>query len=266
MTFTPIADPDDPYQRVADPEVTDKWTDDPQIQGRYLGFLVWMHYWLYNKYNGKVAKVPHPHIDYETRKYRERQNTISDFINRRLVKTAQPDEKVLMSEEVSKYIIWYNQTMPDKVPGKGVIEQFQNSEIGKYIKVTARNTYLVGHRFLSSDNAELEEGEAYFREAVLEEVLDGGNFGIASETPDEYYARVCCEYDEHKHIFDSTGEYTPSIVNNLNINTERAPIGVVDLKATDSTVLDNGVILQGTVLQALPEVEKINLDAYAKFM
>ena len=193
--------PDDPLQRIANDKVTQEWTESPEVRGRYLGYMVWMHYWLYRKYSGKVKRVPHKHVQFETNKYRVRQDTISAFLAQRFVKAADATSQYPMTEEIQKYIRWNGMNHGGILPAKGITEMFQNSPIGDHIKSMSRGNFLIGHRFL--DNAEkLEEGEEYAMKHIFDMEIPPDNFGIASETPEQYYDRLCVEYDEHKHIFD----------------------------------------------------------------
>lgn len=199
-------DKNNPLQREADVSITDSWTQDPEVRGRYLGFMVWMHFWLYQRYGGKVKRVPHPHIDFETEKYKLRQDTITAFLSQRLVKLADPLEQKPMVDEIQKYAKWYTSTQGGAIVAKGITEMFKNSSIGKYIAVTSRGTYMTGHRFL--DHGEQpEEGEEYAMKDVYDLEMAPGNAGIQPETPDEYHARVCIEFDKYKHLFSTEAKF-----------------------------------------------------------
>lgn len=198
--------PDDPFQRIANDKVTQEWTESPEVRGRYLGYMVWMHYWLYRKYSGKVKRVPHKHVQFETNKYRVRQDTISAFLAQRFVKVADPAAQYQMTDEVQKYIRWYSLNHGGILPAKGITEMFQNSPIADHIKSMSRGNFLIGHRFL--DNGEkLEEGEEYAMKHIFDMEIPADNFGIASETPDQYYERLCKEYDQYKHLFNNEGGF-----------------------------------------------------------
>ena len=204
-------DPNDPFQRIGNDKVTQKWTEDPEIQGRYLGFMVWMHYWLYRKYRGKVKSVPHPHISFETTKYRRRQDTISAFLAAKFVKVEDEKAQFPMGDEIQKYIKWYSKEHGGMLPAKGIIEQFQNSEVGKFIKNTARGWFLVGHKFLD-EKEQPANGEEYAMKHIFDMEVPEDNFGILPETPDQFYNRICKEYDAYKSVFDNTDNY------NIDVN------------------------------------------------
>ncbi len=196
---------DDPFQRPADPTVTTDWCMDPDVRGRYLGYLVWFHYWLYNRYRGKVRNVPHPHIAMETEQFRNEQDTMSAFISRFVVVTEEKTA-IPLDTEIPTYMKFLEKQGYKNVSEKGMIEAFSNSELGKRIKNTARGYFIEGCRFLKIGEAP-KEGETFLKKQVDELTCDDKNFGIPIETPEEYYERVCREYDQHKDIFDSKGEY-----------------------------------------------------------
>ena len=248
-------DPSDPYQRIANSKVTEEWTESNEVRGRYLGFMVWFHYWLYKKYAGKVMRVPHPHIEFETAKYRRRQDTISAFLAQRCVKCADDTLEYNLADECQKYIKWYENTHNIKIAAKGIPEQFQNSEIGKYIKPTARGPFLIGYRFLDKEE-KLADGENYAIKGVFELEPPEDNFGLATETPEEYYDRLCREYDQNKHLFND------SIVPAANILDicERED-NLVDASKTKVNKMEydvNGMVLpSGVVIKPLEEPKRI---------
>ncbi len=256
-------DPKDPYQREADDSITDTWTADPQVRGRYLGFMVWMHFWLYHtpEYKGKVKRVPHPHIAFETEKYRRRQDIISSFLAQRLVKikntddNADQDNMYSLYDEVQKYAVWYQKTQGGLIPGKGIIEMFQNSQIGNLIKNTKRGLYLVGHRFLDN-NEEPGDNEEYAMKNIFDIEVPADNFGIESETPEQYYEKICKEYDQFKHLFNGDAKYDidMSMSEDEKILSDDIPIKVPNIENRDDNVEINGRILpNGIVLRALEE-------------
>ena len=195
-----------PNERVGDHRVADEWTESPEMQGRYLGFMVYMHYHLYRKYQGKVRNVPHPHIAFETEKYRRRQDSIARFLGQRMVRCVDPAEEHPMVSQVQKYMAWYAMNYGTAIVVKGLIDEFKNSKIGKYIKERARGSYLVGYRFLDN-NENPGENEEFAMKNVFELKAPKDNFGIKPETTDEYYQRICREYDEYKDIFTADASY-----------------------------------------------------------
>lgn len=193
-------DPNNPFERVADPNVTGEWNADPEVRSRYLGYLTWMHYWLYKKYNGKVKQVPHKHIELETNKYRARQNFTAEFLAQRLVKMADPKRQISLASEVEKYRLWHANVHTGVPIPKDMIEQFLSSPLYKHIKKTKLGYYIEGRRFLGDDE-NLEEGESYDTEELYEvELSEEAKKSFIKETPQEYYDRVCKQYDTYKYL------------------------------------------------------------------
>lgn len=279
-------DPENPYEREADPRVTQVWTESPEVRGRYLGFMVWMRHKLYSKYKGKVKAVPHPHIQFETERYRRRQDMISAFLAERFVKCASDDneENIMeysMAEQVQTYVSWYALNNGNSIPAKGLVDQFQNSQIGKYIKRTARGNRLVGHRFLKN-NEELAEGEEYALKNIFALEKPADNFGIQRETSDQYYERVCREYDEVKHLFSNEAKYdvdTDTLVDyhivggnadyDKSYNERKQEIEVPSLpeRKNNTQEIDGVILPSGIVLSKLEEPSRNYLtDEYHNSM
>ena len=242
-------DPNNKYHRLLDPALNKEWPEDPEIISRYLGFMVWCHYWLYRKYNGQVLQVPHPHVVFETEKYQARQNILTEFLAQRLVKCADVQNEILLIDEIQKYVTWYAKNHSGVLSVKGLTEKFQNSIINKHIKLTTRGLYLVGIRFLDDGEA-LDDGEEYYMKNIqsMEEPAD--NFGIVPETPEEFYERICSEYDQYKDLFDNKPVYD---IDPSTIKTT-ADVELAGVKASERTDnIDAQVLPSGIVLRALPE-------------
>lgn len=214
-----VIDEKNPYLRPADVAITDVWTSDPEVRGRYLGFMVWMHFWLQVRFKGKVLSMPRPHIDFETEKFRQRQDVMTQFLAQRLVKTEDATAQYSMMTEVFKYINWYQKTQGSMIPSKGLIDTFTNlSALKNHIAKNKRGTFLVGHRFLDY-NEEPTAEEKYAIQDVYDLELEGSKLNIITETPEQYYERVCDEYDKYKHIFNSEPTYDPKLVASAIVET-----------------------------------------------
>ena len=252
-TNNEIYDPSDPYQRIANPDVVDVWPTQPEVQSRYLGFMVWLHYWLYNKYHGKVKAIPHPHIQFETDKYRIRQDIISEFLAQRMVRVANQAAQTPLIDEIHKYITWYAKNQGGVLPAKGITEQFQNSPIGKYIKNTTRGLFLEGHRFLDAGENP-EAGEEYAMKGIFDLELSADAVkNVVTESPEEYYARICNEYLEHKSMINANAQYNIDLQTNVSDDTD-APVLVPKLDARSDNLEINGRILaNGIILKNLEE-------------
>jgi phage/plasmid-associated DNA primase len=263
-------DENDPYQRIADDAVTQSWTEDPEILGRYMGIMTWFHYKLYRDYRGKVKSIPHPHINFETEKYRRRQDVIASFIAQRFVKTADATNQYEMIKEIQKYIKWHALNH-GAIPAKGLIETFQNSQISKHIKLTKRGLFLTGHRFLDTDE-KLDDGEEYAMKHIFDLAVPDDNFGIIPETTDQFYERTCREYDDLKHIFSNDPKYDVAIdtvvdYNAIGGNTDNLDSmtnnDIPKHKPRNDNLEINGRILScGVVLHSLDSPSR-KIDTYS---
>ena len=266
-TSTEVFDPTDPNQRIADNSLSSSWTEDPEVQGRYYGIMVWYNYFLYRKYKGKVKSVPHPHIQFETEKYRRRQNAMSAFLAQRFVKLVDKEALSPMIDEIQKYIKWYSVNYGNNVPAKGVVTMFQNSSIGKHIITTQRGTFMKGHKFLDA-NEQLIKGEEYVMKNICDIDLPEDNFGIEPETPDQFYDRICKEYDEYKHIFDGKPIYDIDPETIIADEDTHVGINIPNKPSKEKPVEINGRILpSGIVLRVLEEpkvkyAEVINMKGF----
>lgn len=201
-------DPNDPLQRPADPEISEHWINDPEIIGRFLGYLVWFHYNLQVKYGGKVKAVPHPHIITETNMYRAREDRIQNFINECLVKTSDPNKLVMFQTELQEYETWYKIKYSSEAP-KSYISDFRVCELFRKPGVLCEKregTFIRGYR-IKKHGQPLEEGEQYAMQDVMQIAHPADNYGIKSETPEEYWERLCQEYDKIANIFDGELEH-----------------------------------------------------------
>ena len=244
-------DANNKYHRLLDPSLNKDWPEDPEIISRYLGFMVWCHYWLYRKYNGQVLQVPHPHVVFETEKYQARQNILTEFLAQRLVKCADPLSETLLIDEIQKYVAWHAKNHSTPLQIKGLSEKFQNSIINKHIKLTTRGLYLVGVRFLDHNEALADDEEYYMKNVQsMEEPAD--NFGIKPETPEEFYDRICAEYDKYKDIFDNKPAYDIN-TDLIKTNVHNETAGTDDKKERLDNIDDCRVLPTGIVLRALPE-------------
>lgn len=254
-------DPNNPYERPAE-SIAKSWPEDPEIRGRYLGIMVWYHYWLYLKYNGCVDNIPRPHIQFETDKYQRRQNVMDNFLAQRFVKMAEPDTMTPLNDEIQKYIRWYSINQGGLLPAKGIIDQFQNSKVGRHITMNSRGLYLVGHRFLDN-NEQLAEGEEYAMKNVFTLESPPDNFGIPTETTEDFYTRICSEYERVKDVFAESSNYEADVdeilgqrnanykaLHSIVVQQPVAPPSYDDLEedgeltGTGTKVLSNGVVIR----------------------
>lgn len=201
-------DKDNPYERPADPSLGCKWADDPDILESYLGILSYYYESLYNNYGGKVRNVPHPHIIRETEKFRNRQDKVNNFLNSRLVKCVDDEYEMPMLSVKERYIKWHESNYPggNKEYQRSAIDNLENSKIQSFITKNNKGSYLKGYRILDITEDKAEDEEYY---SELFENINNQTFNIKSESSEQYYARLCREYDrkpkdEHTCIYIET--------------------------------------------------------------
>ena len=200
--------PNDPFHRRADPQA-DKFDKDPEYLSAFLSILV--HYWqvLKIKYDGKLVNIPHPHIEYETAKYRTAKDSIDEFITRRMVRvpervstlTQKPAAHIeRMKDIIDRYVEWMDSQA--KWCAKSLIESsLENSKIGKMFDQDRVSKYLKGYRFLRPNEAK-QADEAYVFDVSFGDLL-----------ADEYESKSWKEERESLHEKDKRPDFSMLLEN-----------------------------------------------------
>jgi phage/plasmid-associated DNA primase len=197
-------DPESPYERIANPSLGSKWTEDEDVLATYLGILVYYYESLHTHYGGKVRNVPHPHIRKETENFRNRQDRVNNFLNRYLVKTSDDEYEMSMETAKERYIRWHESAYPgtSKEYQRHAIDQLENSKIQSFIKKSKRGNFLKGYRILEFSE-EAADDEEYYTE--IHENADQNINSIKPESAEQLLARLCRE-----HVYtDDIGNKTP---------------------------------------------------------
>jgi phage/plasmid-associated DNA primase len=199
---TDTYDPNNPYERVADPALGSDWAEDNDILSAYLSILVYYYVSLQTKYAGKVQNVPHPHIIKETEDFRNRQDKINNFIHIHLVKCSDVDFETSISTVVEKYNIWYNKNNPgEKGLRQGTVADFENSSMQIFLRKTKRDTFLKGYR-IKDQSDDLEDGEEFYTDICNKSNNKNADIAnVSSESAYQLHDRLCDEYikkDLHK--------------------------------------------------------------------
>ncbi len=142
--FAENDDPKDAYVKLKNPELIDKVKKDKRYHEAFLAILMHYHTMLYQKYNGRILKVPKPSIDKETKEYRIREDIFERFITQRII--VADGLKQPMDEFVENFRNTYTkQGGGDKLvmAKDDIIHNFRNSSIGKYIKEIGVGTYQI---------------------------------------------------------------------------------------------------------------------------
>jgi phage/plasmid-associated DNA primase len=184
---------ENPYERIADPTLGTNWTEDDEVLASYLGIMVYYYESLLNNYNGKVRNVPHPNIIKETEEFRNRQDTVNNFLNCTLVKCVDDDAEMPVSVVRDRYVKWYDSRYPaDKDGNRSAIAQIENSKLQKYIKKNKRENVLAGWRVLDMGEI-IGDGERYYSDIYEQSEQD--KVTIKTENAIEYHARLCAAHD-----------------------------------------------------------------------
>lgn len=199
-------DPNNPYERIGDPTMGSNWTEDKEVLSSYLSILVYYYESLQTKYSGKVRNVPHPHITKETEEFRSRQDRINNFLNSSMVKCSDEDDEMPLTIARDIFVRWHENLYPggNKEYQRHALDNLENSKLQKYIKKTKRGTIIKGYKVLEL-NEEKHDDEIYYTE--IYENTDKELSNIKKESTDEFYKRVCREYDR-KNITKSSKIYS----------------------------------------------------------
>jgi P4 family phage/plasmid primase-like protien len=189
---TDTYDKTNPYERVADPTMGTNWTEDEEVIATYLGILVYYYESLLTNYSSKVRNVPHPTVIRETEEFRNRQDTVNNFLNANMVKCEDTAFEMPMNTVRDRYVKWYDSRYAPNKDARGVLGQLENSKLQKYLKKTKRGNFLLGYRVLDMGES-LEEGEQFYIDVF--ERSTKKDITLASETAEEYHDRLCREYD-----------------------------------------------------------------------
>jgi phage/plasmid-associated DNA primase len=198
-----LFDEKNPYHRKAIENV-EKLTDDPEYLSAYLAVLTWYYQQLQIKYNGRVLNVPHPHIRQRTREYRDRQNKLSMFYTKFLVRCNEEERnnRLLLNEIRERYERWFKTIgVVDNEFRESLDWDINNSLISNLIQKDPYGPcdYILGYRLIEHNGEdELKEGEHRFKDPSNKQKMD---YTIPSENWEQYYKRICSEYDKMQNEY-----------------------------------------------------------------
>lgn len=256
--------PNDPYHRLADPQA-DRFDKDPEYLSAFLSILV--YYWqvFQIKYGGKLVNIPHPHIEYETAKYRTAKDSIDEFITRRMVRV--PDRQMGVGQKgphiermkaiIDKYVQWMDSQA--KWCAKSLIESsIENSKIGKMLDQDRVSKYLKGFRFLGPTEPK-QDDESYVYDVTFNELLG-----------DEYETKNWKEERESLNKGDKVADLTALLeqpLKNFSESDKKSSVSGEDVKVapppdekTKAELIDNAIksnILSDAAKAALASEKKL---------
>lgn len=166
IKFCSDPDPNNPYEKKADPKFINVYKNDPEILRAVLSILVHDNNILRMKYGGDVRNVPCETIRRETEEFRNRQDLLNRFITQMIVKTASNvNAQVPLTDIANTYLDWCSVNISKK-RADGNVEticaQIENSCLtGSIITYSDGSKVLSGHRVRESLMEPLKEGESH---------------------------------------------------------------------------------------------------------
>ena len=148
ITFTSHPDPNNPLERLANPDMVNRIIRSIEHRSAFLSILLLYNQYLKHFYKYNTLNIPSPNVTEQTRKYLNSFDKIGQFINENIVKT---DEKYEypVDDFVDNYISWYIKNIKEEKFDKSIIKKkLNNSVIGSYISCKNRQWYIRSHRFL----------------------------------------------------------------------------------------------------------------------
>jgi hypothetical protein len=213
-----------PYHRIA--EDLDDLIEDSEFKSAYLAVMCHYYERIHRLYNGCITNIPRPHIEKDTLAYRNRQNKLNMFYTKFLVRcnNEEKNTKLLIDEIRGRYERWYRTiAVVDNNFKDGLEREINESVIGGLIQKDpyGPSDYIQGFRLREfNDTDELKEGETLFEGPKRRIKID-----IKPESWDQYYERICHEYDEDQQNYikeiksDSIGQTMPIKEHNVSIPT-----------------------------------------------
>lgn len=170
---------------------------DPNALSCFLSILTWYYAKLQHNYNGNILIMPHNQIKKETRIYQNNQDLINKFINEKCVIMVDKNNKVVLSYVAELFAKWKQMLNANQI---NIMKEFKarlkSSIIQNYIVTENSEDFIKGLNFLDI-GGKLDEGEKYFRDHFKKYKYVESEKNI-KETPDEYYGRLCKDFDKNK--------------------------------------------------------------------
>lgn len=167
MTFKENPNPENKYERAKDPDLINKVKDDKRFHEAFLSILVHFRSRLYSEYEGRILKVPHPTIQYETDIYRQQEDIYERFIMQRVFykdnKPAQP-----LDEFMTIFRNYYRNENGErlKIKNEELKHIFLNSSIAKYIKTTESGMCIMTNIYTVEEATPIIPGSVLYKEFI----------------------------------------------------------------------------------------------------
>jgi phage/plasmid-associated DNA primase len=249
------------YERIDDPDIIYSWPSDPRILTAFLSILVYYYISLMKNYGGKVENVPHPTIRKATEEYKGRQDKISQFINLFVVKTRE-DFEFDFRCVLTKFTEWFQSVNPgQKIRGNWIVDELKNSKLQKFImKNRFGKDILKGCRILDTEE-EKKEDETFLRQCRENESDEKGEdvnvSDLINETAEEFYGRICGQYEQEKELFEEKDQKDIEYNNEEGENDE-------DNSDNEGSPLDELVASVNNEYEYCPRIDNIEIAGNKK--
>uniref|UniRef100_A0A6C0BDM2 Uncharacterized protein n=1 Tax=viral metagenome TaxID=1070528 RepID=A0A6C0BDM2_9ZZZZ len=154
-------DASNPLHRVRNNEIKDNYIHSTECKEAMLSVLVKWYQIFMCKFGGDITRVPRTIINSETTEFIKKSDSITDFIDRTLVKK---EGAILKLHDVTnRYINWYTTTINShiKLSIDEVRTKMLNSKLSTLHGENSNNGFVIPGYSLLSLTGELEEGEQF---------------------------------------------------------------------------------------------------------
>lgn len=148
--------PGNPFEKKDNPALVNTYPDDEDYKTAMFSILVHYYEILQRDYGGKVKDIPCPVLEQETREYENSQNTISRFISERITIVVDEEAYITKDDLRMDYERWYDTNITKKKHvASEIIQDFENSQLSKYITRTVGGSFIVKNCILAPPTSSL---------------------------------------------------------------------------------------------------------------
>lgn len=159
-------EPTKPHERARDTEFTDRIKTDKRYHEAFLSILIHYRSKLYEKYGGRILKVPHPTIERETEEYRQSEDIYQRYIMQKVYYYAGRQQHLeQMVSNFRGYCQIENGTKINELTAN-LVHIFRNSTLAPYI-IEEGGIFMLENLYTIDDKHEtVEPGSVLFSEWI----------------------------------------------------------------------------------------------------
>lgn len=157
LRFVEQIDPNEPLDRLKDPDLISRVTNDKRYHEAFLAILMHYHSRLYAEFGGRILRVPKATIDKETEEYRIQEDVFERFIVNNIIRQEGSVQAMKAIIDLFRRYHKANTNEPANVRTEDAIHIFRNSSIGKYIRNSSIGYVLQDFRVLEQDEQPTED-------------------------------------------------------------------------------------------------------------